>query len=290
MRTWVERHHHLSLLVAVLLAQVLFLAFQIKRDNQARLIRLWAVAMISPVEKVLDWAVDGTTSAVENYVVLVGTRQENQALQAELDSAHRKINQLEARAAEAEQLASLLDLKLSYPETHAQAAEVIGASAAGSIRTVLISRGANAGLEVNMPVLTPAGVVGKLVSVYPRTAGVLLITDEKSGVGALVADSRVHGVLKGTGGSLCRLAYVPNEEPVSVGARLLTSGQDQLFPKGLPVGTVVSVQPGDFFQVIEVQPAAFLSRLEHVLVLTGPRDALGTSARSQAGTSPDGSR
>ena len=70
----------------------------------------------------------------------------------------------------------------------------------------------------------------------------------------------------------------------------LPVGQDQLFPKGLPVGTVVSVQPGDFFQVIEVQPAAFLSRLEHVLVLTGPRDALGTSARSQVGTSPDGSR
>jgi rod shape-determining protein MreC len=102
-------------------------------------------------------------------------------------------------------------------------------------------------------------------------------------VGVELADSQVKGVLKGTGSSLCRLEYIPHEETVAVGTQLFTSGQDQLFPKGLPVGQVLSVRPGEFFQEIVVQPAAPLTRLEQVLVLAGPPEALTTAKKAPGG-------
>lgn len=280
MRAFLERHRHLSLLVAVLLAQLFFLAYQIKRDNNVRLIRLWALAVLAPFEKAANGVADAGASVFQNYIALYHARQESQRLQAELDQTRLELHRLEARAAEADQLAALLDLKQSYPQAPLVAAQVIGASPAATTRTVLIDRGREAGLQPNMVVLTPGGVVGKVIGVYPGIAEVLLITDPKSGVGAQLADSRLQGVVKGTGGSLCRLEYVPNQETVAVGAKVVTSGQDQLFPKGLPVGQVVSVRPGDFFQEITVEPSARLTRLEHVLVLAGPPESLAATAQA----------
>lgn len=280
MRAFVERHSHLSLLVAVLLAQLFFLAYQIKGANDVRLIRLWAVAVISPVEKGLNAVVDAAASLFQNYVALYGARQENQRLQAELDQARLRLQELEARAAEAQQLATLLELKQTYPRAPLLAADVIAASAAATTLTVMINRGREDGLAPNMAVLTPDGVVGKVIAAYPGVAQVLLITDAKSGVGAVVADSRLLGVVKGTGASLCQLDYIPNQETVAVGAEVLTSGQDQIFPKGLPLGRVTAVRPGEFFQEITVEPAARLTRLEHVLVLVGPPESLATTAQT----------
>ncbi|MBI4466793.1 MAG: rod shape-determining protein MreC [Acidobacteria bacterium] len=280
MRAFLERHRHLSLLVAMLLAQLFFLAYQIKGAKDVRLIRLWAVAVISPFEKAVDAVVDGLGSLVENYVALYGARQESQRLRAELDLARLRLQELEARAAEAEQLAALLELKHAYPRAPLRAAEVIGSSPAATTLTVLINRGSEEGLAPNMVVLTPDGVVGKVIAAFPGVSRVLLLSDPKSGVGALVADSRQLGVVKGTGGSLCRLEYIRNEEPVAVGAEVLTSGQDQVFPKGLPLGRVTAVRPGEFFQEIMVQPAARLTRLEHVLVLAGPPESLTATAQA----------
>jgi len=278
-----ETHRHVSLLVAVLLAQLFLLAYQIKTDNNVRLLRRWTVAVISPVEKGFNAAWDGSASLIRNYVALYNARRENERLRAELDQARLRLHSVEARAADADELASLLEFKQSYADAPLVAAEVIGANPASATRTILIDRGRDVGLRVNMAVLTPEGVVGKIVEVFDSTAQVLLVSDRKSGVGVELADTQVKGVLKGTGSSLCRLEYIPHEETVAVGARLLTSGQDQLFPKGLPVGEVVSVRPGEFFQEIVVQPAAPLSRLEQVLVLAGPPETMTTAKKAPGG-------
>ena len=260
-----ETHRHLSLLVAVLLAQLFLLAYQIKTENNVRLLRRWTVAVISPVEKGFNSAWDGGASLIHNYVALYNAGRENQRLRAELDQTRLRLQTVEARAAEADELATLLQFRQSYPDT------------------ILIDRGRDSGLRVNMAVLTPDGVVGKVVEVFDSTAQVLLISDRKSGVGVELADTQVKGVLKGTGSSLCRLEYIPHEETVAVGAQLLTSGQDQLFPKGLPVGQVLSVRPGEFFQEIVIQPAAPLSRLEQVLVLAGAPETLTTAKKTSEG-------
>ena len=287
MRTFVERHRHLSLLVAMLLGQLFFLAYQIKGANDVRLIRLWAFAVIAPVEKAAVGLLDGIGSVWDNYVALYGAREESQRLEAELAQARLRLQELEARAAEADELAALLELKQAHPRAPFVAAQVIGSSPAATTLTVLLNRGSDAGLRPNMVVLTPDGVVGKVIAAYPGAAEVLLITDRKSGVGTMVADSHLLGVLKGTGGYFCRLEYVSNEESVAVGAELVTSGQDQLFPKGLPVGRVVAARPGELFQEITVEPAARLTRLEHVLVLAGAPETLGAAApASSSGEQP----
>ncbi len=280
MRALWETPRHVSLLVAVLLAQLFLLAYQIKADNDVRLIRRWAVAVIAPIQEGVNAAWDSGSSLISNYVALFNARRENQRLQAELDQARLRLQRLEARASEADQLAALLEFKQAHAEAPLIAAQVIGASPAATSRAVLIDRGADAGLAPNMVVLTPEGVVGKIVEVYPGASQVLLLTDRKSGVGAELADSHIKGVLKGAGGSLGRLEYVPHEETVAVGARVVTSGQDQLFPKGLAVGQIVSIRPGEFFQEIVVQPAAPLTRLEKVLVLAGPPDTLTTAQKA----------
>jgi rod shape-determining protein MreC len=112
-------------------------------------------------------------------------------------------------------------------------------------------------------------VVGKVFAVYPDTSQVLLLTDKESGVGALLAASRSQGPVRGSGDPLLGLEYISSDVKVEQGEKILTSGQDRIFPKDLPVGTVVQVQPDrrSPFQKISVKPAARLDGLEEVLVL-----------------------
>lgn len=280
MRAFLERHRHGSLLVAVLLAQLFFLAYQIKADNEVRLIRRWAIAVLGPVETGVRSVVDAGFSVLERYILLYNARQESRQLRAQLEEAQLRLQTLEVQAGYTEELEALLGLKQTETDAPLVAARVIAASPAAATRTVLIDRGMSDGIDVNMAVLTPRGVVGKVVAVFPSTAQVLLISDQKSGVGVRVEGTELAGVVTGTGGADCRLDYIPNEETVSPGATLTTSGQDQLFPAGLPVGQVVSVGPGELFLNIRVEPATPLMSLDHVLVLAGPPETLGTAAQS----------
>ena len=118
--------------------------------------------------------------------------------------------------------------------------------------------------------ITPEGVVGKTIAVFSRSSQVLLITDPSSGVGVMLEKTRVQGVLKGDSQNLCLIRYIMNEEPVSSGEAILTSGLDQIYPKGLRVGTVVGTSAGNIYKNVEVKPAADLSRLETVLVVLKP--------------------
>ena len=118
----------------------------------------------------------------------------------------------------------------------------------------------------DMAVLTPEGIVGKIIAVFPYTSQVLLITDTSSGAGCVMERTRVQGVLKGDGRGLCQLQYVMNQDSVQDGDRVITSGLDQIYPKGLLVGTVISVGEGNIYQTIVVRPTAALDRLEEVLI------------------------
>ena len=152
------------------------------------------------------------------------------------------------------------------------AAQVIGASADPTSHTLFINRGERDRLRRNMGVITPDGVVGKIVEVFPSTAQVLLINDKDSGVGALFAASRTHGVVKGSGDPEPHMEYVINEEKLQLGDVIVTSGEDRIFPKDLLIGIVGSVKPGNPFQTISVQPAARLDRLEDVIVLLSQQE------------------
>jgi rod shape-determining protein MreC len=261
------RHRPIFILLSVILAQLLLLAFQIKRGSNVRLIRVWSVELLTPLERVGNSMLNGIGGVWYGYLDLRHARADNRKLQAEVDSLQLKNQQLEGQAAEAVRLSSLLGFRVANAHVPMLAAEVIGASADPNSLTIFINRGEREGIRRNMAVITPDGVVGKIADVFPHTAQVLLITDRESGVGALFADTRTHGVVKGTGGPQLWMDLVVNDEKVPVGAKILTSGEDRIFPKDLPVGTVASTKPGFPFQTIHLIPAARLDRLEEVLVL-----------------------
>jgi len=262
-----SRHRPLALLAAAVLAQVLLLAFQIKREHDVRLIRYWAAAVVMPVERGGTWALSKVGGMWTGYIGLRGTRAENARLRGEIDQLHLRNRELEGQAAEAQRLSILLNFRDAHPEAQMLAAQVIGASADPSSHTLFINRGERDRVRRNLAVITPDGIVGKIVEVFPATSQVLLINDKDSGAGALLADTRAHGVVKGSGDPDPRLEYVVNDEPIHVGEMILTSGEDRIFPKDLLIGTVASAKPGNPFQTIHVEPAAHLDRLEEVIVL-----------------------
>jgi rod shape-determining protein MreC len=195
--------------------------------------------------------------------------------------------ELESRALEADRLAALLNFRNAHSEVPMLAARVVGGSPDSSSLVVFINRGSRDGIHRDMGVITPDGVVGKILAVYPDTSQVLLIGDKESGVGALLANTRTQGPIKGTGEPRLSLDYIGNDDKVAVGEAVLTSGQDRIFPKDLPVGTVAEVTPDrkSAFQKIRVIPAAHLDRLEEVLVLL-TRQELAPIKEAGADTAP----
>jgi rod shape-determining protein MreC len=266
------RYRPLTLLITVVLAQVLLLAFQIKRDRELRLIRYWAVELMTPVQRGGTWTFSKLGGVWTGYIALHNARTENQRLRSELDRLQLRNWELESQAAEAQRLGALLNFRQGHFEAPMLAAQVIGASADSSSHTLFINRGEQDHVRRDLGVITPDGIVGKIVEVFPSAAQVQLIDDKDSGVGALLADTRTHGVVRGTGDPEPRLDYVVNDEKVHTGELILTSGEDRIFPKGLLIGAVGGVSPASPFQMIHVQPAARLNRLEDVLVLLSQQE------------------
>jgi rod shape-determining protein MreC len=262
-----SRHKSLVLLAGVVLVQVLFLAVQIKRDSQGRLLRSWTVGAISPFERSGAWGFGRVRDVWRHYFALQNTTRENETLRQENDALKLQLSQLQSKAAEADRLATLLNFRRLNREVPMLGARVIGASADAGSQTIFVDRGERDGIRRNMAVITPDGVVGKVSEAFSNSAQVLLLTDKDSGVGAMLAESRIQRPVGGTGEALLQLKYVTNDDTVNVGERVVTSGMDRIFPKDLPVGTVAEVKPGNPFRLIRLRPAANLERLEEVIVL-----------------------
>ncbi len=281
-----SRHRPLALLAGAVLLQVLLLAFQVKREHNVRLIRVWAAELVTPVERAGTWTISKIGGVWTGYIALHGARTENARLRAENDVLRLRNQQLESEAGEAKRLNALLNFREAHTEAAMVAAQVIGASADPASHTLFINRGERDHVRRNMAVITPQGIVGKIVEVLPNnTSQVLLINDKDSGVGALFAATRTHGILKGTGDPDPILDYVVNDEKVQPGDFLTTSGEDRIFPKGLLIGSVSYAKQGNPFQVIHVQPAVRLDRLEDVLILVTQQELTPKKVEESADSS-----
>jgi rod shape-determining protein MreC len=262
-----SRHKSLVLLTGVVVLQILLLAVQIRRDSQGRLIRVWTVGAVTPFERVGATGVGGISGAWSHYFALQNTSRENERLRRENDTLKLQINQLQSKAAEADRLAILLNFHQSHQNIPMLGARVIGTSAGTASQTAYLDRGERDGIRRNMAVITPDGVVGKIIESYRDTSQVLLLTDKDSGVGAMLADSRIQSPVGGVGEPLLAMKYVANDDTVNLGDHVVTSGMDRIFPRDLPVGTVTQIKAGNPFKQIRIQPAANLERLEEVIVL-----------------------
>src|ERR1700730_3185226 len=179
-----SRHKSLFLLAGVVLLQILLLAVQIRRDSQGHLIRVWTVRAVTPFERARATGVGGIRGAWRHYFALQNTSRENDRLRHENDTLKLELNQLQSKATEADRLGMLLRFRQPHQHIPMVAASVIRTSADTASQTLYLDRGERDGIRRNMGVITPDGVVGKIIESYRDASQVLLLTDKDSGVGA----------------------------------------------------------------------------------------------------------
>lgn len=258
-----------ALLVAgLLLAQFFLMSLHARaRALGQSLPRVALLTVLQPFQKVSDAVVTTLVSTWNGYVDLRGVYATNQRLQAENDRLRLLLVEREREALEGQRLRELLALKQSAPAPTV-VANVIGGDGSPWFRQILLDKGALDGVCINAPVVTPQGLVGRVVAVGPKVAVVQTIVDGQAGLGATLAVSRVNGELRGQNQPLCRLDNVAGLTEVSEGEMVLTSGLDGVYPKGLIIGTVETIERGSGAGLhrIQVRPAAPLERLEEVAI------------------------
>lgn len=202
------------------------------------------------------------TNLTADQQTLSELREENEHLRA------RNV-ELEEAAMSVERLQGLLDLQ-DVNNLQSTAAHIISGSTDSWSSTVTIDKGSLTGVSVGMPVTSSSGVIGQIIECGPTTSTVRLITDENSSVSAMLQSSRLQGMLEGTVGDQLRLSLIPSDGSVSIGDVVVTSGLGGVFPKGLPLGEVTSVEsaPGAAYLTIVVEPYAHAENNEEVLVIT----------------------
>jgi rod shape-determining protein MreC len=271
MDIFLGRYRNLTVLAAILFAQIIALAVQVRRptdEGETRLLRVWVISAVTPIEKAVVHSQQWVTNLWTTYIYLHGVRRENRELRAEIERMKIEQARMNEDANMARRVQALLGFKEQYVDATV-AAQVIGTSGSEQSRVLYIDKGSDDGIKSDMAVITPTGVVGKVLQVAPGWSQVLPINDQFSGVGAALKNSRLQGILKGAPNGATTLQYIMSDEKVVPGEEVITSGGDRIFPKGLPVGTVASVEPGkDLFLNIRVIPASRLDRLEEVLVVT----------------------
>jgi len=266
----INRHRNLTVLAVVLFAQILGLAVQVKRGTDrgtSRLIRLWAVSAITPIEKAVVYGSRWSSNTWHNYLYLRGVRAQNRQLRAEIERMRLDEVRLSEDAGQARRLQTLLGFREEFI-SQTMPAQVISTTGSEFSRGIYIDKGTRDGIKPDMPVVTPDGVVGKVFRVYPTSSLVLQVNDPSSGAGVILEKTRLQGILKGSPTGQTFLANIMADEKIEPGERILTSGGDRVYPKGMAVGVVSRVSPAGTFLNVEVKPSAQLNRLEEVLVIT----------------------
>jgi rod shape-determining protein MreC len=266
MELLLNRYRNLSVLLLAILAQLVLLAYQVKSNGEVRLIRVWAVTGVTPLARALETGRSGLANFFRDYFVLLDVREENKKLKSELDHAEMDNQYLRTQLDTADRAKSLAIFQSQSP-SKTVAAHIIGNTTDTGAKVVIVDRGSNSGVGKGMAVITPDGIVGKVESVYPMASFVLLITDPTFAAGVISQKNHVHGTVKGQGHSTVIVDYVQNEEKVDEGEWFYTSGDDLIFPKGLPVGEATVVRPGKTRKEIYVTPSGFQNGTEQVLIV-----------------------
>jgi len=258
------------LLVALLSSLLVLMSSQVRTIRGTTLLEDTLLNFAAPFIRGVSGGAGSVAGVWGSYVDLRGVRSENQVLRSRMEQLEEKGREGEEFRMENLRLRELLGLKRSqeYPSV---AAEVLALGSAGQSRTALIGRGARDGVRRNMPVVNRQGVVGRVIAVGDRMAKIQLLIDPSSGVAGVFQRARGQGMVVGMGDEGCRMEYVSELENVEVGDVVVTSGLDRIYPKGITVGVVSSVEEGDqLTQSITIRPEVDFRRLEEVLVLLRP--------------------
>src|SRR5882757_2810742 len=265
MEALLSRYRNLTVLLVVVVGQLLYLAYQVKTARDERLIRVWAVSAVTPMAGVVEAIRHNTIGFLEDYFILLDVRDQNRKLKSDNDKLRMENVYFRNQLSTAEHARALTLFQTQSP-SKTVAARVIGNSAVATAKAVFIDRGYTSGIEKGMAVVTPDGIVGKVVAVYPLVAQVLLVTDPTFKVGVESQKGHVHGVLN-CGAGHCVVEQVQNGDKVDASEWFFTSGEDRIFPKGFPVGTVVSVALGTDMKDVKLNLSGAPGGVEEVLVV-----------------------
>jgi rod shape-determining protein MreC len=262
-------------LVSLLVANLVIMAVDAKdADGRQKVLRVWTQTFASPLQNVSSKASGATSGFFQQIWNFRSTAQENEQLKERLTQVETELHTARQAAAEAERLRTLLTLN-EQTNINSVPARVIARDPSVWFNTITINRGSSSGVEMNMPVVTAGGIVGRIITVGPWSSQVMLITDEKAGAGAVVGQLGQSGALGSVRGradlgvGLIEMRYVSGLEKVEVNDYVMTTGQDGIYPAGLNVGRVVDVKNGTATQAhqILIQPGAQLDHMEEVAVL-----------------------
>lgn len=254
-------------LIVLCLVSVLLLTFYLREGDAGVIhsLRGMAMTVASPVRML-----GGVISAPFNAVANAGASSETLSeLKAENERLTAKVAELSEAQETATRLEKLVGLQSTY-DLASTAARIIGSTGDAWTEAVIIDKGSNAGFEVGMPVCSSGGVIGQIIEVSATTSTVRLVSDEQSGISAMVQGSRAQGMLRGQADGTLRLEYVVADAEVSTGDIIITSGIGGSFPKGLPLGTVASIDRASnaVYYTIVVRAVSTAENNEEVLVIT----------------------
>jgi len=265
--------------VTLVVAHLVVISHQVDGGQGASLLERGIFAVLYPFQWGVATSVRGVKGAFYSYVDLRGVQAQNVRLREQLSEMETLLQEKQDRVQEAERLRETLGLREILPLTTV-AAEVVARDGLPFYRVITIDRGLEHGVGVDAPVISPTGVVGRVIKVGPRGSKVQLLLDPQAAVGVLIERTRVGGVAAGRAGFAdeptpdLEMRYVPILADVKVGDVVVTSGLDGIYPKGLAVGRVRAVGEGTgLFKEIRIEPAARFATLEEVLVVTGPAHA-----------------
>ena len=270
------------LLLAVVLGHVVLISVQVSTASGGRVFEAVTSGLFSEVQRGVAGVVAGVAGVWHGYVGLRGVQAENDALRESVAQLQLRMQREHALAQRVRGLEELLGLRRDVGFSTVSA-RVIAGDATLYFRTVTIDRGTADGVRRDSAVVSPDGVVGRVVGdPGPRAAKVQLLVDRSAAAGALIERTRAAGVVRGgTDQALLRMEYVSSRDDVEPGDEVVTSGIDGIYPKGFPIGEVEDIRPGPdgLNRTIYVRPKVDFGDLEDVLVIVRePAWSLTTAA------------
>lgn len=271
------------ILAAAIVLHVGIISAQVNTVRGVPLIESLTFGAFSEIQRLMTHGAGSVRAWWDRYAALRDVEAENRALRRGMQDLQVQLQEERALAQRTETLRQLLELR-DRARLQTAAAEVIAADASPDFRTITVDKGASDGLARDMAVISPAGVVGRVILAGPRAAKVQLLIDRNAAVGALIERTRAQGLVLGLGNTTLQMEYVPGTADVRSGDLVVTSGIDGIYPKGFVIGTVDQVDRGPgTFHSITVAPAVDFSRLEEVLVVLTPQAGRDATAGDGAG-------
>jgi len=265
---FVRRNRVLLSSASLLLASILLFSLSVRSRSRRDPLASFVLELLSPLQGAVSWLQDGVGDVWRGYVDLISVRRENELLSARVASLESDLVRFAEVEHSNERLRELLSFR-SELTGKVLGARIIARDPLPWFRTFTVDLGKKDGIRAGMAVLAPRGVVGRVTEVSRSASRVLLLTDNNSGIDAIVQRSRARGIVQGTQDHGCRMNYLRRDVDVAPGDRIVTSGLDGIFPKGVVIGEIaeVSLEHRGLLRSGVVVPSVDLDALEEVLIV-----------------------